>query len=666
MSLLTYSYSTSVVPVPASPSGGPDGMINLTVMGTNPSSDPDSNPVDITSIAISIPFGTAASDLTPKPAAAPSQLNGWTVTRDVDEKKGEVVFTFTPPSSPFSVTDTALAFTFDNLTVNEQPGSASLGVTENGSTPGKPDLLLTKFPSDWGTVNLTSNPSPPILAYGSNELTLSWSGPSTATYTLQFYTTQGGSVNTPVDPVGTYPGNDDPPIVLTEDTTFYLQVTDNHVNPPASAQAELTATVIPPPPQILSFSADLALDADQQGWSITFKWETLNAGTVSIVGIADNLPFVSDGFVIPVTPETIAQSYTLQLTQGSIVLPSTVVLQFGQIATIQPAIDRFSIDFTGVVATTSDAATMAVAANSGVIILQRSSFSNATVQGTLALGLSSSTAAVVDLAFAANDTLLFVLENSGIPQILLSVYDTTTWKLVSSQLIDQFASGATSNSGGMAVAADGTWIVVTPGQVFEFTGPNYPQGTGLYIFNYAVDSATLTTVASGYIPDGANPDPGQNLYWVAGTSADGQNLVLQLPSSDSDSYPAFEYAVSANPSAPLSEQAEVSFPFSEDGIVCLRNYPASTVCVLGTFDNGPAFVVCDTSTLQVIANLGNLGTQSLHKSGLAWTLPGVSTNPVVFYAAITSDTIGVFGPASYIPSVSLSENPDEELLSTAS
>lgn len=663
MSLLTYSFSTSVVPVPASPSGGPDGTINLTVMGTNPSSDPASNPVDITSIAISIPFGTAASDLTPQPTSAPTQLTDWTVSTDVDHKNGLVVFTFTPTNSPFSVTDTALAFSFYNLTVNEQPGSVDLSVVENGSTTNNTDLIVTKVPSDLETVTLYSNPSPPIVNYDYSGLTLSWSGPSSATYQLQFYTEQGGLVNTPVDPVGTYPGSGDPAIVLTEDTTFYLQVTDNHVNPPTSVQAELTATVIPLPPQILTFSADLTLNADQQGWTVTLKWETLNAGTVSIVGVADNLPFVSDGYVIQVTPQTIASNYTLQVVQGSYTPSATVNLQYGQISTIQPAIDRFDVGFTGAMAVTSDAATMAVSANTGVLILQRSSFSYATVQSTLPLGLDYPEATVVDLAFAANDTLLFVLSSSYQPQILLSVYDTTTWKLVTSQYITQFADGASSDCGGMAVAADGTWVVVTPGPLLQ-AGPNYPQGSGVYVFSFAPDTATLTTVASGYVPDGAESDPGLNQLWVAGVTSDGQNLLLQFPLTETEATPLYEFSVSSDSSAPLTEISEAPNPFEQDGLACIRTYPSSAVCILGD-SNGPSFALCDAASLEPIVNLGSLGTQLLESNNQAGTLPAVSANPVIIYAAITSDTIGVFGPLNYSQWSPSAETVDEVLVISA-
>lgn len=620
MSLLSYSISTSVFPVLASADATSYNQIDLTVLGTNLSTAPAS----ITSVDITIPFGSAASDLSPSVPSTPTAPDGWNVAISSQTKEA-ITFSFTPKDSPASVTATALAFTFSGLDVNTQAGSAEITVQENGSTPGQPRLYVSKFESDWGSITFSSDPA--TVPYGTGT-TLSWDGPDKATYQLSFYTPELGIVNIPgggpaLPASGSYPGSDDQPLALTSNTTFTLTVTDNS-NQNYNAQVQWTVTVELPPPQILQFSASISLNSDGQGWTITFLWITQYATSVSIDGIGGTLAVESAGYSLAVTPDTIQQSYVLTAIQGSQTVTATVYLQTGKVGSISVETD---LDYGGLgtaIAVNSDATLMAVASTTGVLLLQLSSLVSATSLQLLTLD----SAIPVDLAFAANDATLVVLalKSAMDDPGFIAMYETTGWSQVASTDLWEAPSA-------MAITGDGSWIMTR--------------------YSYSIFTVhSLTTTSITLVAPSVTPPSGDRPYSnTFGPTSDGEGVfVCGLGSSGwiNDSY-----SISNSETQPLTFASSLSAPSLQiDPIntASFRAYPGASVLLqANTTSKDGALVselaLCDASTFAQVSNTVSVISNS--SQATATPAGAIGSNPLIFYVVLSDFEIGVFGPAGF-------------------
>ena len=189
------------------------------------------------------------------------------------------------------------------------------------------ELTLTKWPHGWGDVSLWTQPDPPIVSYEGG-VTLYWSGPSGATYTIDYYTPQSGPVHAPqpgeqpFGDQGSYPAADAPPLELTQNTTFYLSVAETIDNQTYHSRQQVNVTVEAPRPEIVSFT--IAADAVAPGspLSFTLSWQLKNVASFQIIANDGpnhqprTLPVPANQNTYQVVPTQLETVYTLSVLPG--------------------------------------------------------------------------------------------------------------------------------------------------------------------------------------------------------------------------------------------------------------------------------------------------------------------------------------------------------------
>src|SRR6185295_1703009 len=159
VSALRYALTTDPFPLEASPATGAPETATLKVVGSNP--DP-SDPVTIRSVIIAVPVGPDAAQLTDVNPSAPVAPDGWTLAQT---RQGEniVEYVFKPQAGQAQIAGQGLAFVFNDIQTNKQPGVVVIEVTEGSDGPVT-QLVVTKFPNDWGEVFFSADP--PIIPFG--------------------------------------------------------------------------------------------------------------------------------------------------------------------------------------------------------------------------------------------------------------------------------------------------------------------------------------------------------------------------------------------------------------------------------------------------------------------------------------------------------------------
>ena len=330
--LLTYAVSTDPIPLQVSSAGA------LTIVANNLdhySDQPTEDFVEVTSIVITLgASGTGADELTSNPDAIvvtpPTSLINkkpvaWSVARD------GTTFTFTPPAQTAKPgcqqktqkyadvsPNTGLSFRFSGIPVNDNVGTVNLSIAEMACSPGDPNnttlfpalpyeqrvgtLPVGKFPKNFAVGDLIGcavgvTPCTPSVTSGGAVL-LSWSG-SPASYAL----TYGKNIThhadgTALQPTDTYPNtaHSDPPLTLTEQTTFLLTVryTPPGSKTPLTVQRERTIIVTHTDPVIESFSVTPAL-FPVSGFpaEVTLGWQVQHGRAADCVGfeVTPPLPY---------------------------------------------------------------------------------------------------------------------------------------------------------------------------------------------------------------------------------------------------------------------------------------------------------------------------------------------------------------------------------------
>ena len=158
--------------------------------------------VTVTSIAVTLPIGTNAKNLTASASGiGTTEPTGWGAAQSGG------IFTFTP-STPANgqVGPDGLAFVLTGITVNDQPGTCAISIDEEAAAPGKSaahrttKLPVAKFPATFALGDLTATPS--SLASGESAVLL-WNG-SPATYVLSYDPDGNGDAPHSVGPNGPY------------------------------------------------------------------------------------------------------------------------------------------------------------------------------------------------------------------------------------------------------------------------------------------------------------------------------------------------------------------------------------------------------------------------------------------------------------------------------
>jgi hypothetical protein len=353
--LLDYALATDPFPLQASPTTG--GLVScvLTVLASNPATDPAKQPVTVKGIVITVPIGGEQSELTPDATgiyAVPP--GGW--TRQPNTPAG--VFAFVPPGGSIAVGADPLVFVLAEVQVNRVAGVVEGLTVQEGSGGCRPPhcptvpLPLVKFPSGWGKVEF--DVVPPDVDAGA-ATSLRWSGPAAgpagATYTLE-WATSSGVVNVPrpgqppLAANGTYPGSGDPALTPQATTTFTLTVAETVAGVPYSAQVQKTVTVRQLGPSISLFKGEVAYDAKGE-CKLTLHWTT-DADYCRLGGgmdeLAPNTP--PRGFPVtldPPVPPTIELEAVRRLESGVQTASSTLTLGWGtasQLAVTNPGQNR--------------------------------------------------------------------------------------------------------------------------------------------------------------------------------------------------------------------------------------------------------------------------------------------------------------------------------------
>lgn len=286
--LLTYDLTTAPFPLQASAAsqGGEPVTASLVLLAQNNSG----SDVQLQGIAIQLPVGTSANDLTEDATSiVPVSPAGWDPPA-VNPAQGSMSYVFTPANED-SITlkqGDSLTFVFNGITVNTVSGIMQIMITEynsicNGANCPVKEIDLTKFPNGWGEVTFSS-PDPNIAP--GDPAFLNWSGPAGATYTIEYYTQETGLVNVPAPNEnalanqGQYPdaGTN---FILQRNTTFTLNVSEMVNDVSYNAQIQVQVTVDTPPVLgITSFGS--SAQAFGAGETFTLTWVVTDAASCQI------------------------------------------------------------------------------------------------------------------------------------------------------------------------------------------------------------------------------------------------------------------------------------------------------------------------------------------------------------------------------------------------
>ena len=267
---LNYALTTDPFPLQASPAAGTPNIARLTIVASNSGSQP----VTLQGITITIPIGPDASQLASTEPSNPITPLGWTL----DETKkgaGVVEYVFMPQEGNNQIADEGLVFTFNAIRINSQPGTANVTVKEYTATGATLSFSVTKFPAGWGQVSFWADKT---IVRAGELLTLNWSGPTGATYIIEYYTLQTGPVKIPegdkaLSNQGLYPLNDG----LERNTTFYLNVTAVINNQQYIARQSVTVTVAS-----IKITAQWPEDPVNALTPVVIEWKTVSAMTVTL------------------------------------------------------------------------------------------------------------------------------------------------------------------------------------------------------------------------------------------------------------------------------------------------------------------------------------------------------------------------------------------------
>ncbi|MDC3379012.1 hypothetical protein OAX78_01860 [Planctomycetota bacterium] len=246
---LRYAIASEPPQLTTSSGPGPTARALLTLVVSNPGQDA----VALAGISVTIPVGTAATDLGDDgQGVATLPPTGWQLT-EASSQPAIGLFVFTPLTPTFSLASEGLAFVFQNVAINQQPGTAEVLVragldgVDFASGPSV-SLPLSKVPCAWEPVDFVADPC--VVEQG-GATTLRWAGPAGAIYSLVYV--DGSQIvrvpapgEPPLSASGSYPATSAPPLVLTGDTVFTLTVSKNVGGKTREQQVQRVVSVVPP------------------------------------------------------------------------------------------------------------------------------------------------------------------------------------------------------------------------------------------------------------------------------------------------------------------------------------------------------------------------------------------------------------------------------------
>jgi len=235
---------TEPFPLQASPKEGKAKFARVTIVASNP--EPE-EPVTLKKISISLPIGSSGSDLAVEVPPTPAAPGSWEFLSK-SEGASRVIFRYGPKAGQGKVGEQGLEFVCNNLQMNREAGTCVVEIEEISSPDDEnvAKLEIGKFPHSWGEVHFSVDPA---NIESGESTTLKWSGPDHAVYRIE-YAIPGKIVKIPkqgqkLGPDGTYPGDTDPPLTLTQTTIFTLIVTMESGRYKAEQQRTVTVVWYP-------------------------------------------------------------------------------------------------------------------------------------------------------------------------------------------------------------------------------------------------------------------------------------------------------------------------------------------------------------------------------------------------------------------------------------
>jgi hypothetical protein len=323
--LLTYAILTNPDPLQVPQYSGQTSRLTLDV------SNSGSEIVNCASIVVTLPGPSQnAQDLTNSfvgigvqvPLDQQTQQPTWQVSQSGGE------FTLTPLTmAAGQIGAQGVYFIFDNIAVNDQPGTCSISIAEIASTSvqpcgtrSAPPILLNKWPEQFSISDPTATPT--SVNYG-NPTVIKWmvTG-SNVTCELLYDPDGNGQLTVPVANVGQYVSNN---LTNPNPVVFTLQVTAtvSGQSQPMILQEQVTVSVVPQPTVEFWITANPIVTGTPL--TFTLNWSLVDVESFQITA-DDNatrtpytlpVPFASSGSY-PVTPHRLQTNYQLQvLSTGS-------------------------------------------------------------------------------------------------------------------------------------------------------------------------------------------------------------------------------------------------------------------------------------------------------------------------------------------------------------
>lgn len=341
--LLTYAISTTPEELEASLDQKNPLKATLTLVVTNSNADPEQHTVVLRGLSFDIPVGPEASDLTTDAGnLGLSVPDGWEFrppiqsVPDPDDPQKVVAarFKFAPKQGQAAVSGTGLTFVFNDVPVNDQPGTTCLTITEYAHVSqegqqgqasqvreGSTQIALTKYPNGWGSIEFIVDKT--NIQYGES-ITLSWSGPQQASYSLE-YTDYAedttGKIVTVSDLtyVGQYPAQGAPPLVPKLSTIYSLNVNLTLDGTQHNQTFQASVSVAHPPaapPKITDFNAKLKIAPDGSS-SLIFNWTIEDADQFTHAELSADpgtlLGTTVTGHSVKITPDNpLSSAYTIK------------------------------------------------------------------------------------------------------------------------------------------------------------------------------------------------------------------------------------------------------------------------------------------------------------------------------------------------------------------
>lgn len=318
--LLTYAILTNPDPLQVPQYSGQSSRLTLDV------SNSGSEIVNCASVVVTLPGPSQnAQDLTNSfvgiGVQVPLDQNTQQPTWQVSQSGGE--FTLTPLTTAASqIGAQGVYFIFDNIEINDQPGTCSISIAETASTSAQPcgtraapPILLNKWTAQFSISGPTATPT--SVNYN-NPTVIKWMVTGSNVTCELLYDPDGkGQITVPVANIGQYQSNN---LTNPNPVVFTLQVTATVSGQaqPMILQEQVTVSVVPQPAVEFWITANPIVTGSPL--TFTLNWSLVDVESFQITA-DDNatrtpytlpVPFALSGSY-PVTPHRLQTNYQLQV-----------------------------------------------------------------------------------------------------------------------------------------------------------------------------------------------------------------------------------------------------------------------------------------------------------------------------------------------------------------